>query len=158
MEARCEITRECICSPITMTASGDHLAILSQAGYKQRDPRLDIFRLSQKDDEWLEYHQSNVSIGFLDMATHLALDPTRRLIWAADDKHIKSFKCSFNDAAMQSLLVHTFNSRAFQGPITTLDSGSRIMCSGPSQLGVWNVEEAATHSLRGMDIIGQKLS
>jgi len=143
---------------MVMAASGDHLAILSQAGYKQRDPQLDVFNLSQTNDEWNQNHESNVNVGFLHLATRLALDPTRRLVWAADENRIKSYKCAFSGSATKSLPVHTFDSGMFQGPITTLDSGSRIMRSGSGQLGVWNVEEAPTHGPRGKVIIGQKLS
>ncbi|OCH84733.1 WD40 repeat-like protein [Obba rivulosa] len=146
-QARCEISDENICVPVSVSVSsgGSCVAIAAAGGWKNRDPVVHYY-LPEEDGEFEESMSLEPGLGAV--ATELTLDEDRKLIFVADRDRIKSFMWveGSGDA------VHTLNSSKYSGPIALLPNG-RIVRAGKGAVAYWNINELEVHG-PGMKKIG----
>lgn len=130
--------------------------------------------------------EKNLEVGLAEVAYQVAVDPSRRLIWAADSSRIKSFgyrstapSTAKSDSGHDSnaedddddeehwqdeeddvdagLLVHTLRARQ-GGPIAVVDGGKKLLRGGKGEIAIWNVDGLPTHGPNGRKRIGKKIS
>jgi WD40 repeat protein len=149
-QARVEITSALRHMPIQLSLpiNSPHLAFLQTCGNNGKSPLLSLFYC----DVEAEYFCKEVTVnpGLVGVATHIASDAERKLIWIADDDRIKSFS-TVDGAGL--LRRHTLRSRN-SGPIALVENGSRILRAGMSGIETWNVDSLCTHGSTGKRRIG----
>ncbi|KAI0057629.1 hypothetical protein BV25DRAFT_1830874 [Artomyces pyxidatus] len=154
-EARCEVESEPLWMPIFMETTDSMLAVLGAGGLKQRDPCLQLIRLDgPPKDKHLNWGL-NVDLGLASTASDMMLDGSRRLVYAADNRRIKSYR--WGESKDESLPVHTMDSAGYDGPITSRDGGAKLLRGGREGIAVWDVDELPTHGEKGEGIVGKKI-
>ncbi|KAG6905613.1 hypothetical protein DXG01_001686 [Tephrocybe rancida] len=90
-QARCEIAADSICAPIRATISpcGSCLAVNSGGGWRSRETMLSFHHLDGDGSEPLKLPFFNA--GLDGVASYTTMHESRKLLFAADDKRIKSF-------------------------------------------------------------------
>ncbi|KDQ56993.1 hypothetical protein JAAARDRAFT_194182 [Jaapia argillacea MUCL 33604] len=156
-QARCQVSCDDICTPIrfAMASSGSCLVLNAAGGWKNRAPMVSYFLL---DDEKTGFPtQRNIKVGLADIAYNIAVDESRKLIWAGDSNRIKSWAWGPPDAGeknyKRALATHTLDSDRFSGPMVILPSGN-IVRAGEGAAKVWNIGELDTHGPDGKGSIG----
>jgi WD40 repeat protein len=128
----------------------DILLLSCVAGFKERDPQLSYVRLDT-DTGWDGTPEAEtIQNGLLDIIHHLALDPTRKLIYAADDRRVKSYTYDGDKHKPK----HTMNSKR-SGPLALTNDGSRILRAGKGGVDIWNVDTLPDHGPKGTKRIGR---
>ncbi|KAL1737864.1 hypothetical protein HDZ31DRAFT_18319, partial [Schizophyllum fasciatum] len=140
--------------PITIVkdSAADILLMTACAGYKQRDPFVCYYDLSSVAG-WKGMPASKVvkDIGLLEIAHHIALDPSRKLLWAADEDRAKSFSYDLDNNLKA---VHTLDCQR-KGPLAVVDNGARILRGGTGGVDVWRIDDLPTHGPEDSDPIGE---
>lgn len=158
-EARCEIQTYRICSPIRLVVGGGAVVVQGCGGYKQRDPTLDILKLGLSTTDFDDFRQTAVEQGHLDICYQQpVIDGSKRLLWTADEKRVKSTEFEFgedNDRSIEPM--HTFDSSGFTGPIALINDGAQLLRSGRNELAIWDTTSAPTHASSAKNIIGKRL-
>jgi hypothetical protein len=149
-QARVEITSAPRHMPIQLSlpVNSSHLAFLQTCGNNNKSPLLSLYYC----DVEAEYFCKEIYVdpGLVGVATHIASDAKRKLVWIADDDRIKSF--STVDGA-NLLRKHTLRSKN-SGPIALIENGSRILRAGRAGIETWNVDSLCTHGSTGKRRIG----
>ncbi|KAI4528798.1 hypothetical protein K525DRAFT_183160 [Schizophyllum commune Loenen D] len=131
--------------------NADVLVMTGCSGWKQRDPFLAYFKIADVGNKWEGAPEVEVmECGLLDIARHIALDPTRKLIWAADDKRAKSYTYDIDGYRP----VHTLACQR-SGPLAIVDNGARVLRAGAKGVDVWNLDGLPTHGPEGDKHIGK---
>ncbi|RDB26014.1 hypothetical protein Hypma_006201 [Hypsizygus marmoreus] len=111
-EARCEITSQSCSVPLhlNMSSDGAILALPGMGGYKDRCPVLRYYLLDEETDDGLNPRRINV--GLTDIAFHSGIDASRKLVFVADRKRIKSYTWGIpmDDGHLRTLPTHTTDS------------------------------------------------
>ncbi|KAG9077498.1 hypothetical protein FRC06_008878, partial [Ceratobasidium sp. 370] len=154
-DARCEIQSEHISSPIKLRLSSGNLCLALNAagGWKGRSPAL-YYRLLDGSEAAARYHV--VEPGLADVASHIALDETRRLIFVGDGERVKSYAWAAPNGMSyegKPLPTHTLNCRRIGGPIAVLPNDT-IVRAGSGRAAVWNISGLKTHGKDGKRLIG----
>ncbi|TFY64138.1 hypothetical protein EVJ58_g2815, partial [Rhodofomes roseus] len=139
LQARCEVYDDFILEPCRMALSdsGGCLAVISNAGYKQRDPLLQY---------WLPNADANIKQEALippliEPGINIVLDDERELMFVADRDRIKSFSW----ADKSSRPVHSMNCmKTHRGPLIVLPGGRLLRADDGSALS-WTLDELPTH-------------
>ncbi|KAG8756521.1 hypothetical protein FRC11_005256, partial [Ceratobasidium sp. 423] len=157
-DARCEISSESVVEPADLAIANDGsvLAMIGMFGYKHRDPGLEYFFLERPDNERSKFPEEHFTdLGLASVPTHLTIDDTRRLIFAADDYRIKSYSWGTLNGGIREELhrTHTLDSAASDGPIAVLSNGA-IIRAGQGGADSWAINELPTHGATGMRIVG----
>lgn len=127
------------------------LVMTGCSGWKQRDPFLAYFKIADVGNKWEGAPEVEVmECGLLDIARHIALDPTRKIIWAADDKRAKSY--TYDSDGYRP--VHTLACQR-SGPLAIVDNGARVLRAGAKGVDVWNLDGLPTHGPEGDKHIGK---
>ncbi|TRM66145.1 hypothetical protein BD626DRAFT_546490 [Schizophyllum amplum] len=135
-----------------ITAPGmDALLMTGSNGWKLRDPFVCNYDLASVSGWKGTPDSETISTGLLDIAYHVALDPTRKLAWAADDSRAKSFSL---DDETSLLPVHTLRCTR-KGPLAIVDNGARVLRGGVGGIDVWNMDGLPTHGPEGDKRIGK---
>lgn len=149
-EARCEIQSKHIDNPWQMAIGMDIIAVQGVTGYTEQDPALDFYKLGMNRDEWDKYHPSDVGRRHKDIATRLAIDDSRSLVWTADEFDIKSTKYCFDGPELKTASGHKCDSAGYEGPIALIDNGTRLIRAGKRGLAIWSVDSAPSYRKRGI--------
>ncbi|PSS03512.1 hypothetical protein PHLCEN_2v3980 [Hermanssonia centrifuga] len=136
-QARCEITDHETCRPIRLSLSsgGSCLALAASGGYKNRDPSAHYWLLNNDDHELF-----SVEPELADVAYHIAVDESHKLMFMADNDRIKSYSWENGKGTP----VHTLNSNNHQGPLALLPNG-RILRAGKGSALSWTIDPLETH-------------
>lgn len=133
-----------------MTATG---------GWKNRSPALECFLLDKDDDERRGFMTSSYLVpGLADVAYHMAVDESRRLVFVGDESRVKSYAWMNPDGTYYDdlLPVHTLDTDRSSGPITILPNGA-IVRAGKGGADVWATNGLPTHGDVGDEIIGEEM-
>ncbi|KAG8724869.1 hypothetical protein FRC09_013037 [Ceratobasidium sp. 395] len=157
-DARCEVQSSWISEPIHMDLSPGNacLATIGMGGYKQRAPHLEYYLLDESETISDFPPTCSVMPGLEAVATHLAFDETRRLIFVADKNGVKSFAWTAPTGEIYPEgphPAHTLASDESSGPLAVLPNGT-ILRTGVGRVSVWNIDSLATHGKRGKRRIG----
>ncbi|KAF8598017.1 hypothetical protein BDV93DRAFT_354678 [Ceratobasidium sp. AG-I] len=156
-DARCEITSSEICSPIKLQISqgGSCLALNAMGGYKNRSPVLSYFILG---DEELMLKGHFLEVGLADIAYHMALDESRRLIFLGGESRVKSYAWGApgGDNYKKPLATHILDSGRTIGPIAVLPNGT-VVRAGKGNAAVWSLEGLQTHGMDGDKVIEEEV-
>ncbi|KAL4245998.1 hypothetical protein ABKN59_009116 [Abortiporus biennis] len=151
-EARCEISPHDISIPLTMAMSSDCSAVVvsTMGGYKNRDPLLTFYLPQDPDPVFFR-----LKAGLCDHARQLAMDESRKLVFAGDWQRIKSYSWALDADKRRGLPTHTLKSDDHEGPIAVL--GNRLIRAGGKGTALsWNIDELETHGTRNENkIIGE---
>jgi hypothetical protein len=134
------------------------LATLGCGGWKQRDPTLLLYRTDAGANGGLDTSFS-VKVALASVAHHLRLDPYRQLVYVADNSRVKSYRWAFgaNRYGSKAVPVHTLDSASFNGDMILRDGGARLFRFGRGGMGVWAMDDLATHGEDGADIVGEEM-
>ncbi|CUA72580.1 hypothetical protein RSOLAG22IIIB_10136 [Rhizoctonia solani] len=160
-DARCEVSSQCVVEPVDLAISNDGsvLATTGMFGYKHRDPGLEYFFLERPDDEYSKFPEEHFEgLGLASIPTHLAVNGTHRLIFAADGYRVKSYSWGALDGSIRNDLhpTHTLDSTTSGGPIAILPNGT-VIRAGQGRADSWTIDELPTHGATGKRIIGSKI-
>ncbi|GJE96272.1 WD40 repeat domain-containing protein [Phanerochaete sordida] len=139
LQARCEVYEDIVSDPIRMaiSPSGACLAVISRAGYKQRDPTLQYWLPG--DDPKPQQHY--VDPRLIATGINIVLDDDRKLMFVDDRDRIKSY--SWDGASGRP--VHTMNSmKSHDGPLALLPGG-RLIRGGMGSALCWDLDALETH-------------
>ncbi|KAH9838316.1 uncharacterized protein C8Q71DRAFT_750418 [Rhodofomes roseus] len=139
LQARCEVYDDFILEPCRMALSdsGGCLAVISNAGYKQRDPLLQYW-LPNAD---ANFKQEALIPPLIEPGINIVLDDERELMFVADRDRIKSFSW----ADKSSRPVHSMNCmKTHRGPLIVLPGGRLLRADDGSALS-WTLDELPTH-------------
>lgn len=145
-QARCEISDEFICLPINMdiSSNGSCMAITSAGGWKDRDPVVQYFLLNEFGPDGLIAGMNRTFDPHLsEVARHILLDESNKLIFVADNSRVKSFSWENSDRR-EPAAVHTLDSDLHEGPLALLPQ-NRIVRAGKGQVILWNINDLETH-------------
>ncbi|KAL1670641.1 WD40-repeat-containing domain protein [Schizophyllum commune] len=137
---------------IANAPNSDVMAIAAYDGDRQMDPFTCFYDLASVDGWAGTPKMHYINNGLLDVCYDIAVDPTRKLIWAVDDQRAKSFRYSEDG---ETLAVHTLKCGKRSGPIALINDGSRILRGGKGGVDVWNVDDLPTHGPKGNQRIGK---
>lgn len=134
-QAQCEVTEEPTCAPADMalSADGSCLALISCGGWKQRDPMLEYWFISEETNR-----QEVIQPPLSETARTLALDDARKLMFVADSSRIKSFDWE------EGTPMHTLRSSGHTGPLAVLPGG-RVIRGGKGSALSWNIDQLEIH-------------
>lgn len=127
----------------------DVLLMSGASGWKQRDPYLTYYRLDTCDSWDLMPEHTNIRNGLLNHVEYLAIDSKRNLIYAADEKRVKSFAVD----GRKYKATHTLKSTR-EGPLAIIDDGTRLFRAGKGGVDVWDVDALPTHGADGKGDVG----
>ena len=139
---------------MAISSNGTCLALTGSGGWKNRDPVLRFYTLpvgNDGDDDVFSTEKS-ITPSLSGLASALALDEDRKLIFVADRFRIKSYSWEAREKVKRGSAVHTLRSANFEGPVTTLPNG-RLIRFGKGSAAIWNLDEMDTHT--GKEIIGE---
>ena len=92
--------------------------------------------------------------GLAGIAHALSVDPSRSLLFAADEGRIKSY--NYQEGCLP---VHTLRSGGYSGALAVLSgSGGRTVRAGYGRAAVWALDSLPTHGPKGKKNIGGKMS
>ncbi|KAG8678274.1 hypothetical protein FRC08_017924, partial [Ceratobasidium sp. 394] len=156
-DARCEIQSESISSPIKLCLSRGNvcLALNAAGGRENRSPVL-YYRVLNGSKAPARYH--TVELGLADVASHVAIDETRRLIFVGDGERVKSYAWATPGGSNykgKPLPMHTLSCRRTGGPIAVLPNGT-VVRAGRGRAAVWDMDSLETHGKDGKRIIGEE--
>ncbi|KAH9928697.1 uncharacterized protein B0H18DRAFT_1000217 [Fomitopsis serialis] len=133
-QARCEITDDDITVPSKMLISPGQtcLAIIGAGGWKNRNPTLACYFLD-KDDHMQKGR--SITPGLSDLASTMAMDEERKLVFIADSHRVKSYSWVANPNASRHNKLPA---------VHTLDSDECSGCLAGKAL-VWNIDALQQH-------------
>ncbi|KAG9094807.1 hypothetical protein FS749_011774 [Ceratobasidium sp. UAMH 11750] len=137
-DARCEIQSESISSPIKLCLSRGNVCLALNAAGARAVP-----------------HRRT---GLADVASHVAIDETRRLIFVGDGERVKSYAWATPGGSNykgKPLPMHTLSCRRTGGPIAVLPNGT-VVRAGRGRTAVWDMDSLETHGKDGKRIIGEE--
>jgi WD40 repeat protein len=137
------------------SSDGVCMSLLSMGGFKNRDPFLSYFILDKGDKIFKD--AQHFGIGLSEIAHHSTMDASRKLIFAADSRRIKSYKWDTADSQGNPLAVHTMDAGGFDGPLSLFSDG-RLLRAGKGAAGVWNIDALETDGPKGRKRIGNKFN
>ncbi|KAJ7161926.1 hypothetical protein C8R43DRAFT_1063191 [Mycena crocata] len=159
-EARCEITSEQVYGDpfaLVLDTRGKCLLLPYMGGYKQREPFLTYYLL----DEPPVPGDFPLTARYLSLETEMselwtcATDETRKLIFVADEEHVKSFAWGDRNSTKnykKARRKHTFTSSKHSGPLAVLPSGSLIR-AGKGSAAAWNLDDNTSTGATPMNTI-----
>ncbi|KAG8729905.1 hypothetical protein FRC11_007772 [Ceratobasidium sp. 423] len=156
LDARCEVfPSPCVC-PIKFHISPSCLALLGTAGYKNRSPYLEYIILTKPMEPLVDFPDDySVGPGLAGVASHAAIDDSRRLIFVGDNHRVKSYEWgSTEEIHKKPRPVHTLDSESAKGAMTLLPNGS-LARAGKGGASVWDLQAIPTHGPNGKAIIGE---
>ncbi|KAL1753338.1 WD40-repeat-containing domain protein [Schizophyllum commune] len=137
---------------IITAPNADVLLMSGRTGYKEAEAFLDYYDLSTAPKgKGMPKGKFLKKTGLNDIAYHIAIDASRKLLWAADRDRAKSFSYDPNNLLLP---VHTLRCER-SGPLAVLDGGARVLRGGKDGVDVWNIDELSTHGPAGSDRIGE---
>ncbi|KAG6917861.1 hypothetical protein DXG01_000766 [Tephrocybe rancida] len=159
-QARCEITTDPIGVPLRarISSGGSCLAVNTAGGWKYRDAILNYLPLDNASENSKSLKARWFNARLNKPAPFIALNESRKLLFAADDERIKSFAWATPNGDLHevALPVHTMNSKLFQGPLAILQN-RHLIRAGKGSVGCWNLDSVETHGSTGDDIVGKYL-
>lgn len=157
-QARCSITARRIYRPLPSETlhlgNGSPLLLYTAAGGSAGlNPDVTFWKLADAKSDVFEQGK-RIKTELWGPATHLAVDPIRELVYAADKRNIESFKYSTSpsdlfggdDSDVDEISsdnmapVHTLDSRPLKGPLALLERGSKLLRAGEGELYTWDVD------------------
>jgi WD40 repeat protein len=154
--ARCEITSTTTTRPIGLhlSSQGTCLVLHGVGGWKNRCPYLQYVFPTTPTDIFPSHPEQNMKLGFADIAYWTATDEDRYLIFAADNRRIKSFAWASpaGTTHTSALPRHTMKSGMYKGPLAVLPGG-RLIRAGRGAVAVWNLDGLPTHGEDGEALI-----
>ncbi|KAL1739752.1 hypothetical protein HDZ31DRAFT_22604, partial [Schizophyllum fasciatum] len=130
--------------------NSDILLMAGVTGWKQRDPHLRYYLMDDISSTNLMPERTTIKSGLLGFVEEMAIDPTRKLIYAADDQRIKSF--AYDGSKYKP--THTLKTTR-GGPLAVVDNGARLFRAGKGGIDVWDVDALPTHGEDGKQHIGE---
>ncbi|EAU85664.1 hypothetical protein CC1G_10936 [Coprinopsis cinerea okayama7 len=156
LQARCEVTNDETpeSGSSTMASDGKGFVVRMAGGWKNRDP-LVYFR---SFDDAFQQADGMIEPGLCSLVDDVAFNHERFIVAAADDDRIKTYTRSQTGTSgnVKMLPLHTINTREFTGPLAFFSNNRLVRC-GKGKLGVWNLDELATHGPSGKKIIGKQM-
>ena len=130
------------------------MSLLQMGGWKDRDPVLAYYDLASCPD-WDDIpNETEVSVGLSSVAFHGALDPTRKLLYIADDQRIKSYQYGLDGTHEEHVAKHTLRSSG-KGPLALLNDGAKLLRAGKGVIDVWDIDAQPNHGDSGDRRIGK---
>ncbi|KAJ7479388.1 hypothetical protein B0H11DRAFT_1916390 [Mycena galericulata] len=152
--ARCEITGDSENQALTLVHSNNTLVFPSNENDHDR-PFLTYYLLDEPCDRTFGLIAHHVPIALESLTPHCLADDSRKLMFVADNARVKSYSwASATGAIYESpLATHTLSTPEHHGPLAML-AGGRFMRTGKGSVGLWNLDELATHGVQGISRIG----
>ncbi|KAJ7438782.1 hypothetical protein B0H11DRAFT_1829022 [Mycena galericulata] len=152
--ARCEITGDSENQALTLVHSNNTLVFPSNENDHDR-PFLTYYLLDEPCDRTFGLIAHHVPIALESLTPHCLADDSRKLMFVADNARVKSYSwASATGAIYESpLATHTFSTPEHHGPLAML-AGGPFMRTGKGSVGLWNLDELATHGVQGISRIG----
>ncbi|QRV83106.1 ribosomal L44 domain protein [Ceratobasidium sp. AG-Ba] len=156
VDACCEIqsTRTATPHGLNISRNGSCLALNVATGSDNRAPGL-YYRFLQAESCYHFFQP-----GLARVASHIALDDDRRLLFVGDKHRIKSYAWADPESDDYVFIpnlhpTHTLNSQHARGPMVALPNGT-VIRAGEGEASVWNIDALKTHGKTGRNIVGKQ--